>query len=193
MDFYSNLISNGTYDNHESYLSQEPELSQVPNTQDQHIVETDFRASRSNNTKKTGRSKNFSVQEDLLLISAWLNIGHDNITGNNQPLEAYWERVPAYFNEYKNFSSECNSNSLMHRCGITEQDKVCQALEMYKTLSNPPKDFAFLHCWNVLRYAPKFINLPSNRKAKHTQNASLGIASYYRAPKASILNKREIN
>jgi hypothetical protein len=33
---------------------------------------------------KRGRSKNFSVEEDLMLVSAYLNVSKDPITGRDQ-------------------------------------------------------------------------------------------------------------
>ena len=36
------------------------------------------------NKKKSQRSKNFSLEEDCLLVSAWLNTSKDPITGVEQ-------------------------------------------------------------------------------------------------------------
>ena len=41
----------------------------------------------SNPTKRGG---NFSVDEDLLLISAWLNISTDAVHGTNQRAGKFW-------------------------------------------------------------------------------------------------------
>ncbi|KAK1277018.1 hypothetical protein QJS04_geneDACA014451 [Acorus gramineus] len=94
---------------------------------------------------------------------------------------------------YKQFKSERTANSLMHRwssiqlavgkfhgyfmqiearqqSGINEQDKVCQAMEMY--LSFHHSTFQFLHCWNELKNLPKWCTESSKKKSKNTRNAS---------------------
>ena len=50
-------------------------------------------------TKKSQRSKNFSPEEDCLLVSAWLNTSKDPVTGVNQQTRQFWARVHAYFVE----------------------------------------------------------------------------------------------
>ncbi|KAK4842497.1 hypothetical protein QYF36_022812 [Acer negundo] len=50
-------------------------------------------------------SKNFTADEDILLIFAYLNISTDAIQGNEQKSVTYWERVHCYFHEHKKFAS----------------------------------------------------------------------------------------
>ncbi len=66
-------------------------------------------------SKPKGRSKNFSEAEDMLLISAYLNISTDAITGRDQKDGKYWERIENYFHE----SIERKNES-----GKTSNDKV---------------------------------------------------------------------
>ncbi|CAL5414910.1 unnamed protein product [Camellia sinensis] len=98
-------------------------------------------------TKKSQRGGNFSIEEDNLLVSAWLNTSLDAIHGNEQKHKTYWNRVWEYFHKYKTFTSERNQNSLMnrwstiqlgtnkfcgffaqiesmHQSGVNEQDKI---------------------------------------------------------------------
>ncbi|CAO2178263.1 unnamed protein product, partial [Urochloa humidicola] len=90
-------------------VQQEP--TQVPAQEDPNEVpQTSVRST-------TKRSKNFSIDEDKILVSAWLNTSLDPIQGNEQPHGTYWERIHAYFHEHKTFVSDRNPNSLMHRCG----------------------------------------------------------------------------
>jgi tRNA U54 and U55 pseudouridine synthase Pus10 len=49
--------------------------------------------------KKTYRSKNFSSEEDCLLVSAWLNTSKNPITGVEQQTKQFWAQVHAYFVE----------------------------------------------------------------------------------------------
>ncbi|PVH34910.1 hypothetical protein PAHAL_7G064400 [Panicum hallii] len=67
-----------------------------------------------------GRSKNFRDEEDILLVSAWLNVGMDAIQGIDQPLGIYWRRIHEYFNANKTFESDCTQDSLMNRWSIIQ-------------------------------------------------------------------------
>lgn len=73
--------------------------------------------------RKGKRSKNFLIEEDMLLISAWLNISMDSVQGNNQTHSCYWDRIWKYFNENKgSLVSDRTSNSLCNRwCTINEK------------------------------------------------------------------------
>jgi hypothetical protein len=44
-------------------------------------------------TKEKKRSKNFNVDEDKLLVFAWLNVSQDPIQGVNQAHNTYWGRI----------------------------------------------------------------------------------------------------
>ena len=47
--------------------------------------------------RKLKRTKNFSVEEDKLIVSAWLNTSKYAITGNEQQYGALWQRILQYF------------------------------------------------------------------------------------------------
>jgi hypothetical protein len=42
---------------------------------------------------KRGRSKNFSEEEDLMLVSAYLNVSKDPIMGRDKKEGTFWERI----------------------------------------------------------------------------------------------------
>ena len=46
--------------------------------------------------RKSQRTKNFSVEEDKLIVSAWLNTSKYAITGNEQQVGAFWQRILQY-------------------------------------------------------------------------------------------------
>ena len=48
---------------------------------------------------KKSQSKNFSLEEDCLLVSTWLNTSKDPITRVEQQTKQFWARVHAYFIE----------------------------------------------------------------------------------------------
>ena len=52
-------------------------------------------------TTKKQRGGNFTSEEDIMIISAWLNISLDAVQGNEQKSKTYWQRVCKFFHEYK--------------------------------------------------------------------------------------------
>lgn len=69
---------------------------------------------------KRQRTKNFTKQEDEMVISAWQNVSLDPITGVDQTNGTYWQGVHNYFMKYKDFESNRNSSSLSHRWSIIQ-------------------------------------------------------------------------
>ncbi|KAI8571087.1 hypothetical protein RHMOL_Rhmol01G0089400 [Rhododendron molle] len=118
----------------------------------------------------------FTIEEDKLLVSAYLNVSLDAVQGNGQKLKTYWRRVWDYFHEHMPVAQR-NENSLMNRwstiqlsvnkfcgcfagieaknqSGMNEEDKVSEANISYKDLHGG--SFQFEHCWNILKYQPKW-------------------------------------
>ncbi|KAH7844046.1 hypothetical protein Vadar_023668 [Vaccinium darrowii] len=150
--------------------------------------------------KKPKRGGNFMVDEDVLLISAWLNISLDPVQGNEQRHKTYWRRVWEYFHEHKIFDTSRNETSLMCRwstiqltmnkfCGFfaqiekrnesgkTEKDRILDAKNMYKELNG--YCFSYEHCWNELRFQPKWMKDLETKKEniKKTGTSKTGISS----------------
>jgi hypothetical protein len=80
--------------------------------------------------KKPPRSQKFSVEEDLLIVSAWLNTSMDPIIGNQQKNNAYWEKIYEYFQKEKTSCVSRTPNSLMHRWSMIQlkTNKFCGCL-----------------------------------------------------------------
>lgn len=195
--YYTGLLNSETIvddslSNEFSQWSHPSQVSYVPDTMFEIPTTTEQKS------KKIPRLKIFSSQEDSLLISAWLNTSMDPVHGNQQKLDAFWKRITEYYHENKEFISERNQNSLMHRwsgiqlevnkfcgyyaqiqnnyqSGVTEQDKILQALEMYKELQR--KSFQYLHCWNILKFHPKWLEGSSRKKSKNSKKASPATSS----------------
>jgi hypothetical protein len=75
--------------------------------------------------KEKKRSRNFSVDEDKLLVSGWLHVSIDPIHGTDQALGTYWARIHKYFHANKNFESDRSQESLMnHWSGIQHDINV---------------------------------------------------------------------
>ncbi|CAN6272818.1 unnamed protein product [Urochloa humidicola] len=144
------------------------------------------------------RSKNFSVKEDNLLVAAWLEIGMDAVQGADQPRATFWERIHEHYHSHKDFDTDRSWNSLAHHWGIiqdavnkfcswyghvqrrnesgvTEQDKVLKACEVFK--KEEGCKFGMLHCWNVLQHEQKWLETCANKKQKAASNASPGTST----------------
>ncbi|KAL6640451.1 hypothetical protein ACP70R_021574 [Stipagrostis hirtigluma subsp. patula] len=152
MDSYLDLLNGNNVDSNEFSLSG----SQFPSPLGEQAFDEDAAVEATPPVKGSKRrSKNFSVQEDILLVSAWLEISTDAVQGNEQSRTSYWQRIHDYFHEHKDFPSDRNANSLAHRwgvilesvnrfcgwyaqienrrqSGVTEQDKVQDACKLYK-------------------------------------------------------------
>jgi hypothetical protein len=47
------------------------------------------------------KKTNFSMEEDILLVEAWLNTGLNPIQGNSQKSTKFWDRILENYNENK--------------------------------------------------------------------------------------------
>jgi hypothetical protein len=56
--------------------------------------------------KEKRRTTNFNIDEDKLLVSAWLNVSLDPIQGTDQSKSTYWSRIHQYFHANKMFDSD---------------------------------------------------------------------------------------
>ena len=62
--------------------------------------------------KKLQRGSNFSIQEDVLLVSAFLNVNQDVVQSTNQKRTTYWSRIWEYYHQWKTFTFEYTVSSL---------------------------------------------------------------------------------
>ncbi|KAL0011821.1 hypothetical protein SO802_006929 [Lithocarpus litseifolius] len=142
----------------------------------------------SNSTKRGG---NFSVDEDTLLISAWLNISIDVMQGTKQKAENFWEKIWQYFCENNTYGTTRSAGSLQSRwenisretsrfagfmakvearnkSGGTDEEKLKDAKDLYKVspalTTGKKSTFAFEHCWVLLKNQPKWSMLKERSK-----------------------------
>ncbi|KAF5464003.1 hypothetical protein F2P56_005356 [Juglans regia] len=128
--------------------------------------------------KKVQRGASFTVEEDNVLVSGWLNISIDAIRGTDQKSTQMWDRISEFYHEYKkpntvnrSIGSLINRWSMIQKCtnkfcaflaqveslhpsGATEQDKIEKAKIMYKEIEK--SNFTLDHCWCLLRHQPKW-------------------------------------
>ncbi|KAA8530272.1 hypothetical protein F0562_004981 [Nyssa sinensis] len=150
-------------------------------------------AQLASTTKKAQRSCNFTAEEDNLLVSGWLNINLDIMHINEQKSKSFWGRIYEYFHKYKKFPSNRSSISLKTRwssiklavnkfcecyaqievrqqSGVSEHNKILQAKLMYREMQHT--SFQFEHCWNALRYQPKWLEIGKKKRAKKSSSLS---------------------
>ena len=60
---------------------------------------------------------NFSVDEDLLLIAAWLNIGMDAMHGTKQKGDKFWTKIWEFFCTNNTYETTHSSTSLSSQWG----------------------------------------------------------------------------
>ena len=101
LGYYSNLMVNGVEQS--QYLTSYSDLSpridpSPPSDPTNHNGHASAKSSQ-------GRSKNFRDEEDILLVSAWLNVGTDPIQGVDQTHGTLWTRIHDYFHANKTFES----------------------------------------------------------------------------------------
>ena len=57
-------------------------------------------------------TKNFSIEEDKLIVSAWLNTNKDAITRNEQQGGAFWQRILQYLELHGGNHEELSQSSI---------------------------------------------------------------------------------
>jgi len=80
-------------------MSKSENIISQPSDSNQLIDDLTYSNLNVHTIKKSQRSKNFSQEEDCLLVSTWLNTSKDPITGVEQQIKQFWARVHAYFIE----------------------------------------------------------------------------------------------
>jgi len=139
-------------------------------------------ANMNSQTKPKGLSKNFTDDEDILLLSAYLNVSKDPIAGRDQKDGRFWERIEKYYHvnltfeslfiassmgynpkESKSFQSYYEAIQRKNESGKTMNDKIADAKAMFQTLRK--KAFTLFHAWNILRHEPKWSSIKDSTMA----------------------------
>ena len=80
-------------------MSKSEDILSQPSDSNQLINDLTYSNLNVHTIKKSQRSKNLSLDEDYLLVSAWLNTSKDLITGVEQQTKHLWAWVHACFIE----------------------------------------------------------------------------------------------
>ncbi|XP_010418731.1 PREDICTED: glutathione S-transferase T3-like [Camelina sativa] len=146
-----------------------------------------------------GSRKRWSAEEDINLISAWLNTSKDPVVSNEQRLQSFWKRVADYYKANDGSSgsiargpSQCKArwNKINHvvnkfvgcyaqasskrKSGESEDDVLRLAYEFFK--NDMEKPFLLEHCWRELKHDQKWLTEECNHK--RTKLASDGAGAY---------------
>ncbi|CAM0946358.1 unnamed protein product [Alopecurus aequalis] len=139
------------------------------------------------------KGKNWSSEEDKVLIQAWANTSLDAVPGSDQHSTSYWGRISEYYNTHKNSSwPERNANALSCRYNtissktskycecvrMTDQERPEEAHLLYLAKDPKKKPFTLMHCYLEFEKYPKWqTHLVSQKKQKKTSDASPGTTS----------------
>jgi hypothetical protein len=96
-------------------MSESEDILSQPSDSNQLIDDLTYSDLNVHSVKKSQKSKNFSPDEDCLLVSAWLNTSKDPITGVEQQTKQFWARLHAYFVENGGNLNNCSQISISSR------------------------------------------------------------------------------
>ncbi|EEC71886.1 hypothetical protein OsI_04618 [Oryza sativa Indica Group] len=94
---------------------------------------------------RTEKCLPWTKEEDLRLVSAWLNNSNDPIQSNYKKNDQYWNGVAAVY----------NSTTPKNRARQVKQVKD-RAVKSYEEDHKKDGPFMFKHCWDVLSKEPKW-------------------------------------
>jgi len=77
------------------------------------------------------RTKNFDPKEDVVIVSAWLNVSKDPVHEDNQSRASFWSWIHAYFEKHKKTEAFRMESSIMHRWMtiLVQVNKFCACYE----------------------------------------------------------------
>ncbi|GAB2293129.1 hypothetical protein Dimus_038247 [Dionaea muscipula] len=178
----------------------------VPDSPVDHSIRGKARAGGS-------RKKNFSVSEDILICSAYLNTTKDAVIGIDQPSNRFWEKICKYIEDHGSATVARSAASVkarwleinkqcgkfigclsrierLNQSGQTEQGRFTEALELYAYENN--KSFQYHHCWEVLKDSPKWqASLPS-KKQRSSNGANPSMADTVQDSEPSTNQERPL-
>ncbi|KAL0855212.1 hypothetical protein Bca101_060364 [Brassica carinata] len=134
---------------------------------------------RSPGLAKPLERRKWSIKEDIVLISAWLNTSKDPIVSNEQKLGSFWKRIEEYFNssphlvgsiprewgqckqrwgrvnaEVCRFVGSHETALKEQSSGQTENDVMKAAHDIF--FNDYKVKFTLEHCWRELRFDQKW-------------------------------------
>ena len=147
---------------------------------------------------KPRKGKNFSSDEERSLCRNFLAISQYPICGNGQRNAAFWERITAHFNQNKPRSNLvrpwrlletkwghikhdvgkfCGAYKQVFDCresGASLEDVVDKSLQFYRERHPKQHEFAYLHCWHVLKDVPRWWDSPFDVQRRSVESSPTG-------------------
>ncbi|KAF8117948.1 hypothetical protein N665_0008s0278 [Sinapis alba] len=103
----------------------------------------------------------WSPTEDVVLISAWLNISKDNVVENEQKAIEFWKQIAAYFASSPKFAGCCDYAVKEKSSGQNENDVMKMAHVIF--FNDYKVKFTLEHAWLEFRHDQKWCG-PSSTK-----------------------------
>ena len=133
------------------------------------------------------KGKNFNRAEEEQLCRSVFFVSQDRIVGNQQRAGVFWERISDHYDEHRpdaprpqqsletkwglikhDVSSFCGVYSQvlrLNKSGTSLADTLRRSRDLYRQKSAKKQDFAFEHCWLLLKDHPKWADGWSSPKA----------------------------
>ena len=165
-----------------------PEYSTQPPSQ----VEVDSDEEAPTHPKSSSK---WTVAEDDLLSSGWLNTSLDSIKGKGQKEDAFWARVYKYMVNNSNTRLSRTKDTIKRRWSRINME-VCKFVGSYNEVNRLPvsgekpddviaraqanffdkhgHNFTLVHVWSILRHEPKWLstNKPPKQSAPTSESGS---------------------
>jgi hypothetical protein len=160
---------------------------------------------------KQRKGRNFSADEERSLCRSFLAVSQDPICGNGQRNVAFWNRIAAHFNQSKPRSSpvrptrslETKWGQIKHDvgkfCGAYKQvfdcresgasldDVVDKSLQFYRDRHPKQQEFAYLHCWHVLKDVPRWWDSPVDVQRRSMEISPRAVMSKRKSPSSPTI------
>ncbi|XP_013608374.1 PREDICTED: glutathione S-transferase T2-like [Brassica oleracea var. oleracea] len=101
--------------------------------------------------------RKWSIKEDRILISAWLNTSKDSVVGNEQKATHFWRRIVEYYNSSPQLVGTIPRELAAlreQRSGKNDDDVMKAALDIF--FNDYSIKFTLEHAWRELRHDKKW-------------------------------------
>ncbi|EEC83515.1 hypothetical protein OsI_29094 [Oryza sativa Indica Group] len=140
--------------------------------EENNVVDIEESSDNSQEAGRRGTRVNWTEEENIRLLSSWLNNSVDPINGNDKKAEYYWKAVAAEFNS--NTSRTYSRARSTFSCGYSDDMIMEKAHIMFKSENNE-KPFTLEYMWRELKDQPKWRRvLEEDSKNKRTKISESG-------------------
>ncbi|XP_010463081.1 PREDICTED: glutathione S-transferase T3-like [Camelina sativa] len=166
-------------------------------------------------TEQRRERRLWSTQDDLVLISGWLNTSKDAVVGNGQKAGSFWIRIGDYYEtsshvrdgaqprrpdhcrqrwqkiskEVSRFCGAFAEAESERASGMNDLDVLQNAHQIYTNLYK--KKFGMEYAWNVLRYEQKWTSLEAMNPTPRTTSSNKRKADEAAPSTGSVVGEHE--